>query len=341
MRVFPLHIGDTKVPFQQFYFGPWRGWWALPALARDPRRIIVPIYAYLIEHPGAGLILVDAGLNWDMAHAHRRYYPGRLARIGLEEDEYQLTREQELSAHLNRLGYRLGDIETVILTHLHEDHLGELRSLPHANIVMSADSWDEKVAFQRLRDFSPSFPAVSRSWQLIPYSSGPFHSFKASQDLLGDGRIVLLPTPGHAAGHMAVLIVCDGYQLLLAGDAIYSLRHMAVDQVVAITVGRKAQMQQIASIRRLHELREALPDLVLVPCHDHTAYQRDHLVPFLIDGTLSPEERRTIRSYEAQLFDAPWHLSPYALPQFLAAADGSSIGQVSEPTNAPSAFEPR
>jgi glyoxylase-like metal-dependent hydrolase (beta-lactamase superfamily II) len=177
VKVFPPHLGDSKIPYQQFYYGPWRGWWRLPALARDPRRIIVPIFAYLVEHPRAGLLLVDAGLNWDMAHAHRRYYPGLLARIGLEEDEYRLTREQDLSAQLDRLGYQPRDIETVILTHLHEDHLGELRALPRATVIMAADSWDEKVVFRSLRDLSPSFPQVARSWQLIPYSSGPFHSF--------------------------------------------------------------------------------------------------------------------------------------------------------------------
>jgi glyoxylase-like metal-dependent hydrolase (beta-lactamase superfamily II) len=266
-----------------------------------------------------------------MAHTHRQYYPGLLARIGLEADEYRLSREQELAAQLDRLGYRLREIETVVLTHLHEDHLGELRALLHATVVLSADSWDEQVAFRRLRDVSPSVPQVARSWQLIPYASGPFHSFARSQHLLGDGSIILLPTPGHAAGHLAVLVACGDYQLLLAGDAIYTLRHLAVDQVPALTLGRNAQAQQMASIRRLQQLRQTLPELVLIPTHDHTAYQRDHIAPFLADGTLSPEERQAITDYEARLFDAPWHLPDPALPRFLPATDGGPIGQVSEP----------
>jgi N-acyl homoserine lactone hydrolase len=331
VKVFPLHIGDTKVPYRQFYYGPWEGWSKLPGLARDKRRIIVPIYAYLVDHPQAGLILVDAGINWDMAHAHRQYYPGLLSRLALEEDEYLLTREQELSSHLTRLGYRREDIQSVILTHLHEDHLGELRALTHADVIMSAASWNEKLAWRLLRDASPSFPDVARSWRLIPYSSGRFHSFGRHQDLFDDGSVILLPTPGHADGHMAVLLQLDGYQILLAGDAIYSLRHMAVDQVLAIAIGGRAQAAQIASIRRLQQLRDAMPDMMIVPCHDHTAYQFDYLDHYLADGTLSAVERTTIRDYEAQLFESPWQLPETALPRFLTASDGAPVGRVSEP----------
>jgi hypothetical protein len=78
-------------------------------------------------------------------------------------------------------------------------------------------------------------------------------------------------------------------------------------------------------------LRQALPEMVILPCHDHTAYQFDYLDPFLADGTLSADERLAIHDYEARLFDAPWHLPDHALPGFLPAANGSPIGRVAEP----------
>jgi hypothetical protein len=78
MKVYAFHIGDAKVPYGQFYGGVgdewvgWRGIWRM--LTDKSHYIIVPIYAYLIDHPQAGLILVDAGINWNMAHAHNQYY---------------------------------------------------------------------------------------------------------------------------------------------------------------------------------------------------------------------------------------------------------------------------
>ncbi len=66
MRVNLVRVGSTKVPFGQFY-GGLQGWRGLPALYRyatDKRHfIIVPIHAYLIDHPEEGVILVDAGIN--------------------------------------------------------------------------------------------------------------------------------------------------------------------------------------------------------------------------------------------------------------------------------------
>jgi N-acyl homoserine lactone hydrolase len=126
MKLYALRIGATKVPYGQFYGGT-EGWVGLRGMwrfLRDKRHfILVPICVYLIDHPTAGPILVDAGINWDQAHAHHAYYRGVLARLSLDEDEYLLSREQELSAQLGRLGYRCSDISTVIVTHLREDHI--------------------------------------------------------------------------------------------------------------------------------------------------------------------------------------------------------------------------
>jgi glyoxylase-like metal-dependent hydrolase (beta-lactamase superfamily II) len=340
MKVFALHIGDTKVPYGQFYGGAagWIGARGVWRMLTDRRHdILVPIYAYLIDHPRAGLILIDAGINREQAHAHRRYYRGPLLHLLLAEDEYRLPPEQELRAQLERLGYRLRDVRTVILTHGHEDHVGELVSLPHAEVVVSHDGWSvwetwNRRTFGLTRHFSPSLAAV-RSPQQITFASGPFHSFSRSHDLLGDGRVILLPTPGHAPGHLAALLRLDGYQLLCAGDTLYTLRHLALEQVRPLAFGERLWAQQADSIRRIRQLRRELPDLVIAPAHDHSAYGQRYLDPFLADGDLSADERRALKAYEARLFDAEFRLVPGALPRFVPPAEGTRLGRVAEPTD--------
>ncbi len=336
MKVYPLHIGDTKVPYGQFYggLGGWDGIQGFWRFATDKNHyIIVPIYAYLIDHPHAGLILVDTGINWEQAHAHNHYYKGPLLHLILDEDEYLLTREQALSAQVQRLGYRCEDIHTVILTHLHEDHVGELRSVSQAKVVLPRDEWDArttKIFGIVPLAYPPSIASVTAP-ELVSYSSGPFHSFERSQDLLGDGSIILLPTPGHSPGHQSVLLQMEGYQILLVGDNLYTLRHLAVDQVRAITIGGGQTEAQVSSIRRTQQLRRALPEMVIVPTHDHTAYQFQYLEPFLADGVLSPEERQAIKTYEARMFDEVGHLVPSALPHFLTPLDKGRVGTITEP----------
>ena len=334
-KVYALHIGDTKVPYGQVYGGT-EGWSGLQQavwnfLTDKHRSIIVPIYAYPINHPDAGLILVDTGINWRQAHEHNTYYKSLLLRLTLDEDEYRLTREQSLTSHLARLGYQRKDIGTVILTHLHEDHLGELRSFSPARVVLSEDEWNAKhLGIFPLRN-SPSAKDAITSPNLVSYTSGPFHSFSRRQDLLGDGSIMLLPTPGHTAGHLAVLVRMENAQLLLTGDTLYTLRHLAVDQVRPITLGKRAQQQQNASIRRIRRLRQALPETIVAPAHDHTAYGSAFLDPYLADGALSHREREAIKAYEAWLFDAAGRLTPDALPHYVPSSATPGVGTVAEP----------
>jgi len=332
MKVHPLHVGDTKVPYGQFY-GGLEGWSGLAGFGRfatdKSRYILVPIHAYLIEHPYAGALLVDTGISWAQAHRHDQYYAGSLHYV-LDTDEYWLAPEQELTAQLARFGYRPEDVSTVILTHLHEDHVGGLRDLGHARVVLSRAEWDGHSA----RAFGivpiiyqPSLTGV-RDWEFVDYTSGPFHSFAACRTCLEMAACCLLPTPGHGPGHQCVLVRMDGYELLITGDILYTLRHLAVDQVRALQFGGTLEKQQLDSIRRVQALPRELPELVLVPGHDHSAYQFEHLVPFLADGVLAAEERQAIKAYETAIFDAHDNLLANAQPHFVAPSDGGTLGTV-------------
>ncbi|QBD77355.1 N-acyl homoserine lactonase family protein [Ktedonosporobacter rubrisoli] len=332
MKLYPLHIGNTKVPYGQFYGGKewtgWRGFWRF--VTDKSHSIMVPIYAYLIEHQEAGLILVDAGINWEQANEHNQYYKGPLLHLLLDEDEYQLDRALELRAQVQRLGYRCEEIQMVILTHIHEDHIGGLPAVPQAKLVVSQVEWNAKL----LGPFFPLAKAptlVGRKPELVAFSSGPYQSFERSQDLLGDESILLLPTPGHSPGHLSVLIRMEGYAVLIVGDTLYTLRHLAVDQVRAIMLSKSAQHQQLASIRQIQRLRQAEPDLLIAPMHDHTAYLSRYLEPGLSAGDLSLKARQAIKAYEARMFEQGYHLVPDALPHFLPPADEGRVGTVTEP----------
>lgn len=332
MKVFALQTGYTKVPYGQFY-GGLQGWTGIKGFwkfATDKKRyILVPIHAYLIEHPQVGRILVDAGINHKQALEHDQYYKG-VMRIITDSDEYILPPEQELPVLLKRLGYKCEDIQTVILTHMHEDHVGCLNYFPHAKVMVSKSEWEsrDKKLFGFIRTiYEPSISAV-KDWNFVSFSSGRFHSFDSSQDLFGDGSLIMLPTPGHSPGHASLLAQMDGYQLFFAGDSLYTLRHLAVDQVRSITPNREWQERYVDSILRTQKLRKVLPDMVIVPPHDHTDYQYKFVQPFLADGELSIEERQGIKAFESTLFESNDRLLSSSLPHFVPSSDGGPVGSV-------------
>jgi glyoxylase-like metal-dependent hydrolase (beta-lactamase superfamily II) len=336
MKLYPLLLGRTKVPYGQFYGGlsGWDGLRALLHFITDKRHFIwVPIHAYLIEHPNQGLVLVDTGICADQAHRHGQYYRGIL-RLILDDDEYAQEPEQTLAQQLKRLGYRCDDVRTVILTHLHEDHVGGLRDLPKAKVVVSQAEWDARRS--RMFGFIPMFYEPSyhgvTQWERVSFRSGAFHTFDRSHDLFGDGSVRLLPTPGHTPGHTCALIEMGGYQLMVTGDCLYTLRHLATQQVQAFRLSERTGMEQVDSIRRIAGLKRLLPGLHLLVGHDHTDYQWKCLVPYLSKGWLSEEERRALSAYESTLFEPDGTLRPGAAPKFERSGSGA-VGMVSEPRN--------
>ena len=84
-------------------------------------------------------------------------------------------------------------------------------------------------------------------------------------DLLGDGSIQLVATPGHTAGHQSVLVTpSEGPRVLISGDAVYSeasLKTRTIDGV-GVDPGRAR-----ASIDKLREICGAAPTVV-APTHD-------------------------------------------------------------------------
>jgi glyoxylase-like metal-dependent hydrolase (beta-lactamase superfamily II) len=324
VKVYPLHVGDTVVTYGQFY-GGLSGWEGLAGYVQtlvSKDEITVPVYAYLIDHPERGLMLVDAGVSWNQAHDHDGYYDGILARLLSARDEYILPVEQELEVQIARLGYELGDIESVFMTHVHDDHAGGLRSVPNATVFLAEKDREEGVSY------GPSFETAEDDLELVSYTSGPFRNFDASEDVFGDGSVRLLPTPGHSPGHTSVLLRMGGYNLLFVGDHAYTLRHLAVEEVRQMTIGGEATEKQVEGIQRVRELSEDLPNTTTLHAHDHTDYQFDLVEPSLADGGLSPGERREIEAYEARVFTDDWSLLPGNTPRFVPAEDEESTGRV-------------
>jgi hypothetical protein len=123
-----------------------------------------------------------------------------------------------------------------------------------------------------------------------------------------------------------------GYQLLVTGDCLYTLRHLATAQVQAFRLTKKTGDQQVESIRRIRDLKRLLPGLHLLVGHDHTDYQWKKLVPYLSKGWLDEGERADLSRYASSLFGPDCGLRPGALPQFVPGESGSGVGSVSEPS---------
>src|SRR6266516_7674888 len=247
-------------------------WWLLTSRQWTPPR---PINAYVIEH-ASGLILFDTGQD-RASVTDDTYFPGgvtgflydRLARFEIGEDE-------TLTAGLATLGYAPADVDTAILSHLHQDHIGGLPELTGADLLVSAAEWAElSKAAPEPRGFLRSHIQLpGLNWHQVslePASDPAITPFTESLDVMGDGSLVLLATPGHTAGSVSLLVRRGARPpLLLAGDLTYGAEILQRGQLPG--VGHRRRLAE--SSRKVLALAGQQPGLVVLPAHDPTAAQR-------------------------------------------------------------------
>ena len=100
-----------------------------------------PINAYVIEHRD-GVVLFDTGQD-RASVTDPDYFPGGVAKVLYDRlARFEIAPDETLSAGLGRLGYSTSDVHTAILSHLHQDHIGGLRELTQADLVVSQIEWD-------------------------------------------------------------------------------------------------------------------------------------------------------------------------------------------------------
>lgn len=184
----------------------------------------LPVNVFLIEHP-AGLCLVDAGQT--AAAAQPGYFPAwypffRLARFELDTGD-------EASAQLSAAGYDPKQIRWLVMTHLHTDHAGGVAEFPGAEVLVTRAEWEAAQGLGgRLRGYLPQYWPEKIRPRVIDFTGPPIGPFRASYDVASDGRLLMVPFPGHTQGHAALLVRIDPAQAYLcAGDAAHTASALA------------------------------------------------------------------------------------------------------------------
>ena len=179
----------------------------------------LPVNVFLIEHP-AGLCLFDTGQT--VRASEPDYFPAWYPFYRLSR--FELTAEEEAAAQLGRIGCEPEDVRWVVLSHLHNDHVGGLAPFAAADVVVSRTEWERTQGLSgRLRGYLPQYWPEGLTPRLVDFGGPSIGPFAGSFDLAGDGRLLLVPMPGHTRGHMAMLVQADAERLLLAGDAAHTV----------------------------------------------------------------------------------------------------------------------
>ncbi|MBL7255267.1 MBL fold metallo-hydrolase [Paractinoplanes lichenicola] len=166
------------------------GYFVRPAEETGTGQVRVePTLGYLVDHPEAGLILVDTGMGGN-AEVDAWYHPTRIP----------------LAGALKAAGADIADVRMVMNCHLHFDHCGgnpELAGRP--------------IFAQRAELELARAPESHTLPDLVDHPGAHI------EELTGEAEIApgvhIIPTPGHTAGHQSLVIHRRDGTVIVAGQS--------------------------------------------------------------------------------------------------------------------------
>ena len=168
-------------------------------------KVQTAVNAYLVN-TGSKLVLVDAG-------AAKLFGP-------------------ELGNIVNNLkaaGYTPEQVDTVLITHLHGDHVNGLVTPEGQRAFVNAEVWSakadndfwlsEEIAAKAPTDFQPFFK-MSRDAAAPYLAAGKWKTFDSDRELLAG--VSSVDTHGHTPGHVSYMLQSGDQRLLILGDLVHN-----------------------------------------------------------------------------------------------------------------------
>lgn len=230
-----------------------------------------PVIMAFVRHP-KGNVLIDAGFGTKHAEQVKEFPAWLFARaMPMRADVSKEAARPQLAA----LGVAPEEVDYLVVTHMHWDHVGGLGDFPGARFVVPRAEWEQAHRGDltlALRGYADSmYEDLKPEAFLIEWPDHPFATFESAIDLFGDGSIMLVDTRGHTPGHMGVLVsLPTGERFFFCGDAAWLRRNYRERKhkgwkTRLLDNSRRGVMPMLERIARFEELA---PDVTIVPSHD-------------------------------------------------------------------------
>ncbi|ANF95509.1 MBL fold metallo-hydrolase [Paenibacillus bovis] len=265
------------------------------------RPVAFPAGFACIRHPKHGIILFDTGYS-------SRFFTetATLPQAAYRYITPVVYEEQDSAAdQLGRMEIDAADVQYVILSHFHGDHIAAVQDFPNSRFIYLAESYEAVRKLGTLRAVKAGFLSglLPEDWierslpfyrkDLIhPSTSGQLRaverklsvSSKSSasgewsvsreaygpqHDLFGDGSLFAIELSGHAEGMIGLLLSTSSHDYLLCADTVWSSRALRENRRPHPLAGiiMSDRREYVRSMDRLREWSSTNPELRIVPSH--------------------------------------------------------------------------
>jgi glyoxylase-like metal-dependent hydrolase (beta-lactamase superfamily II) len=206
-------------------------------------------YFWLLRRPGE-TVLVDTGFD-----------PAVGARRG------RTCVSPPLEA-LASLGVVPAEVGTVVVTHFHYDHIGNLDAFPHAQIVIprkELDFWTGPVATRT--QFAAHVEPAEVAGVERAVAEGRVRLTEGREEIL-EG-VTALGVGGHSPGQQVTIVAVEDGVVALASDAVHFYEELELDRPFGV----------VADLAQMYEAYDLLKEMaatgaVVVPGHDPDVLRR-------------------------------------------------------------------
>lgn len=224
------------------------------------------IAAFVVEHP-RGTLLIDAGVGRDAKKHFEETTPALMRALA------EMSVKQPCVDALEAEGLTPQDIEAIVLTHAHWDHVSGVDDLRSVPVWLTP----EELAFARVDDIGGElFRQLEATGPLelreLDFTGSAFGPFGTSVDFFEDGSVIIVPMPGHTPGSVGIFVTdAEGRRILFVGDTSWTKE--GIDWPAEKPwLARRLADHDAGAVRQqlllLHQLQRANPTLLIVPAHD-------------------------------------------------------------------------
>jgi len=219
----------------------------------------MPVWTWVIEHP-EGIFLIDTGSSTQINN--KDYFKSSgifLNWINRKWFKFRIKKEEDIENQLHSINLDPNSINSVIITHLHLDHIDGLSFFENSTILVNKTEWEKPYGH-----LPKLFPKWFCPIQLELHEN--IFGFKGKY-LTQSKDLIAIHTPGHTHGHLSVLLKTNEHWILFAGDVCYYEDQLLKTKFSGGNVDPKSATDTYKKIKQFCKENK----VIVLPSHDKEA----------------------------------------------------------------------